>query len=175
MAFIHSKGMLHRNFNVDNIMLDSNYNSKIINFGEAKILECLSYQSSFAAESMTKNIGSMLYMSPEMMNDEDEYDCKTDVYSFGMVLFYIFAGCLPKYSLKDKAMGKVVPIPNNSPLMSNFCLDLISRCLNNDPNERPTFIQILEEIRKNSYQLNNDSDLSILSKRDKDLSKIDHL
>lgn len=70
-----------------------------------------------------------------------------------MILFYIFSECLPKDSMKDKTIGKAVPIPSHSPLMSDFCLDLISKCLRNDPNERPTFIQIMEEIRKNSYQL----------------------
>ena len=174
MAYLHDKGIIHRNFDIDSVMLDSDFNSKIINFGQAKIIECLSDQTTFA-ESMTKNIGSIFFMSPEMMNDDDVYDSKTDVYSFGMVLFYIFSGRLPKYSLKEKSNRKLVLVPSDSTLMSNFCLDLISKCLENDPNERPSFIQILKEIRKNSYSLTNDIDISVIQKRDRELTVIDHL
>ena len=57
---------------------------------------------------MTKGIGTLSFMSPEMLNKED-YDFKTDIYSFGVVLYFI--GNLPKYSLKDKMSGKPIQLP----------------------------------------------------------------
>ena len=41
MSFIHKLGMIHRDLKVDNIMLDSNYDAKLIDFGLVSINESL--------------------------------------------------------------------------------------------------------------------------------------
>lgn len=176
MAYIHQHGIIHRNLNIDNIMLDLNYNVKLINFAQAKIVECLLGPETYSISSMTKNIGSMLFMSPEMMNDDEDgtYDYKTDVYSFGMVLYFIFEEKFPKYTLSDKAKRKPFPIPDESPLMSNSCINIISKCLPLDPKDRPSFKEILEEIRSISYSLANGIDQSLIAKRDQELKKFDN-
>ena len=81
---------------------------------------------------MTRGIGTLAYMSPEMLNEED-YDNKTDVYSFGVVLFFTFVGSLPSQHIRDIMRGNPIQMPSPSPSISQFCIDLISRCLSPSP------------------------------------------
>lgn len=64
MSFIHKLGMIHRDLKVDNIMLDSNYDAKIIDFGLVSINESLFNNYSLTTESKTKGIGTIAFMSP---------------------------------------------------------------------------------------------------------------
>ena len=61
---------------------------------------------------------------------------------------------------------KDVPPPNPSSSISKFCIDLILRCLSFDPETRPSFIEILNEVRSNSYSLASNVDQSFVSLRD---------
>lgn len=76
-------------------MLNSVFDTKIVDFGLVRINENIFSQYSFVEDSLTRRIGTFAYMSPEMINEE-EYDNKTDVYSFGVVLYFMFVGSLPK-------------------------------------------------------------------------------
>lgn len=156
--------MIHRDLKIDNIMLDSIQNVKLIDFGLVSINECLFTNYSLNSHSMTKGIGTLSFMSPEMLNEED-YDFKTDIYSFGVVLYFIFVGNLPKYSLKDKMSGKPIQLPKASNSISQFCISLISKCLQYNPKYHPSFEDILEEIRNNSYSLASGIDTCKISKR----------
>ena len=112
-------------------------------------------------------------MSPEMLNEED-YDSKTDVYSFGVVLHAIFIGHIPKQSMRDKTAGKAIVVTEpESGNVSQFCTDLIKRCLSPDPKSRPSFEEILLEIRKNEFNLAPDVDTSIIAPIDRQLEEID--
>ena len=77
-------GMMHRDLKLENIVMNSVFDSKIIDIGLVHASEM-----SATSTSLTKGIGTLAYMSPEMVNEE-EYDSKTDVYSYGVVLFALF-------------------------------------------------------------------------------------
>lgn len=83
-----------------------------------------------------------------------------------MVLYFNTEGKLPKYSMKDKLMKKEVPLPKPSSSISEFCIDLISRCISFDAQNRPSFEDILNEIRENFYFLCSDVDQDFLSIQD---------
>lgn len=165
MISIHSHNMIYRDLKIENVRLDSNLNSKIVDLGFIKINETLYPESTNTQSSMMKGFGSAIFMAPEILNDE-KYDNKVDVYSFGMILLFILEGNVPKYTLKDKMKRKDVPLPNPSSFISKFCIDLILRCLSFDPETRPSFIEILNEIRSNSYSLASNVDQSFVSLRD---------
>ena len=110
-------------------------------------------------------------MSPELLKEE-KYDNKTDVYSFGVLLYHLFEGSLPKYKIKEKLNKKEFPLPNPSDSISKFCIDLISNCLSFDANSRPSFESILSQVRSNSYCFAPNIDFDFVSKRDKELSYI---
>ena len=172
MSHIHKLGWIHRDLKIDNIMLNSIFNAKIVDFGLVRFNEFLSNESSFVKNSMSKGVGTMAYMSPEMLN-EDEYNEKTDVFSFGIVLFYIFVGKLPDYKMRDRMAAKPINLPDESDSISRFCLDLIARCTAAEPADRPSFDQILNELRRNDFRLAGDVDKEFVEKRDKELISFD--
>lgn len=168
LNFIHKHNMIHRDIKIENIMLNSAFDAKVVDFGLARIDECFTGKD-FVSTSLTKGIGTLAYMSPEMASEE-EYSNKTDVYSFGILLHYIFVGKLPDYNLKDKLHSKPVPMPKPSSQVSQFCIDLMMKCTESKPDSRPSFEDILKEMRDNSYQLAAEIDLPLIKKRDNELS-----
>lgn len=107
-------------------------------------------------------------MSPEMVN-QDEYSNKTDVYSFGVFLYFMFFNSIPKQSLKDKTRLTPIKIPTEAENSASFGIKLMEKCLSPDCSERPSFENILNELRKNSFQIADDVDSEIISQRDKQL------
>lgn len=85
MRYIHSKGMIYHNLNIDSVMLNAVFQVKLIDFGLTKINEQLFGEEAMTSYSLTKGVGLDDFMSPEMMMQEN-YDNKTDVYSFGIVM-----------------------------------------------------------------------------------------
>lgn len=168
MRYIHKKGLIHRDLKIENIMLNSVFEAKVVDFGLVRIHESLSDDYSFVNESMTKGVGTLAYMSPEMIGEKD-YDYKTDVYSFGVVLYYIFVGNLPKYSITDKTNNKPFPLPSQSSSISSLCIDIIKKCTKHNPLDRPSFDDILNDLRKNNYSLADYVDQSIISRRDNEI------
>ena len=171
MNYLHKLGHIHRDLNADNIMLNSVFQVKIIDFGMAKINECLFDTETLNTVSMTKGIGAYEFMSPEMINEED-YDNKTDVYSFGIILYFLFVGSLPKQSIAEKAKSIPIKMPSPSNYISKFCIELIEECLSNNPEDRPSFEMIIEKLKNNSYGLASNVDKEIVSRRHHELNQL---
>ncbi|KAK8839890.1 hypothetical protein M9Y10_031603 [Tritrichomonas musculus] len=160
MSHIHNKGMMHRDLKIENIMLNYAFEAKIIDFDLVGFMN-----KEDLSESLTKGIGTFAYMSPEMTNEE-EYDNKTDVYSYGIVLFAIFTGHLPKQSLKDKMTNsKPIRFPHSSPSMSKYCIELIKKCTEFEPSKRPSFNEIISDMKNHSFALANQIDDKIIYQR----------
>ena len=63
------------------------------------------------AHSMTGGVGTPKFMAPEIVNEED-YDEKVDVYSFGVLLFFLLNnGDLSKIKIVDIFRGKKIDLP----------------------------------------------------------------
>ena len=159
MSYIHQKGMMHRDLKLENIMLDYAYDAKIIDFDLVGFMN-----NDELKESLTKGIGTFAYVSPEMANEEN-YNNKTDVYSYGVVLFAIFTGHLPKQSLKDKLNKKPVRFPHSSSSISKYCIELIKKCIDYDINKRPSFDEIIDDMRQHSFRLADEIDFNIINQR----------
>ncbi|KAK8842223.1 hypothetical protein M9Y10_026455 [Tritrichomonas musculus] len=171
MRYLHEKGLIYRDLNIDNIILNSFFNAKLIDFGLVRVNELLFGKEMMNSISMTKGVGDGAYMPPEMMNDED-YDNKTDAYSYGIVLYYIFLRTLPHQTFKDKALLKSIPLPEELKSISNACIELIRVYTLIDPNSRPPFEDIINYLRKNKYMLAPDVDPTIVKARDEELESL---
>jgi serine/threonine protein kinase len=95
MDAAHERGVIHRDLKPSNIMVDSNGIVKILDFGLAKMKHPHQKMNRKKGEShLTQKgfvIGTVAYMSPEQARG-DELDSRTDIFSFGCILYEMLEG-----------------------------------------------------------------------------------
>uniref|UniRef100_A0A1I7VP68 non-specific serine/threonine protein kinase n=1 Tax=Loa loa TaxID=7209 RepID=A0A1I7VP68_LOALO len=97
LQYIHQEGMIHRDIKPMNVLIDGSDHAKIGDFGLATrdivSRNLSSLNESDLSFSMTKDIGTALYIAPELLSTASgsiDYTTKIDVYSLGVVLFEMF-------------------------------------------------------------------------------------
>ena len=96
LASAHDAGIVHRDLKPENVMIGDDGRVKILDFGLAKMSLFGSRGSSVATASTTPGylIGTIAYMSPEQL-DGEAVDHRTDIFSFGTVLYELACGHHP--------------------------------------------------------------------------------
>ena len=93
VQYAHHKGVIHRDLKPSNILVDSEGNAKVLDFGLAKQM----IGPAQAVVSITQEIiGTLPYMSPEQAKgNPDHIDTRTDIYALGVILYEILTGHYP--------------------------------------------------------------------------------
>lgn len=145
MVYLHSMGFVHKGLKPNNIICMDRLHFKISDVFDSKYNELRSNLSSNS---------SMSYNAPEIINNE-KYDGKADVFSFAILLFYVVTNELPKTKMVDLLNGKRVQIPDS---VLPFTSSLISKCWSQNPDDRPSFSDILSCLEENEFKIINDVD-----------------
>jgi TolB-like protein/Flp pilus assembly protein TadD/tRNA A-37 threonylcarbamoyl transferase component Bud32 len=147
IAYAHSKGVLHRDLQPGNILLDENGEPMVSDFGLAKWLN----ETSDLTRTL-ETLGTPGYIAPEQTErPAAELTSTADIYSLGAILFYLLAGRPPFVGpnvLSVIHQAAATPAPRLRSLVPSLDRDLetiIARCLESDPNARYQSAEALAE------------------------------
>ncbi len=131
----HNLGIVHRDLKPNNIMIDDNGNARIMDFGIARTVKGKGIPGSGIM------IGTPEYMSPEQA-EAKEVDQRSDIYSFGIMLYEMTTGRLPfdgdtPLALAMKHKGKTAKSPKEfNPQIPDDLSGVILKCLEKEKEKR---------------------------------------
>lgn len=146
LGYAHAQGIIHRDIKPANIILLSNNQVKIADFGIARIMDPDLTQADNAAASLDLTQTGMVLGSPRYMSPEQcmglPLDARSDLYSTALVLYELltgnkaFSGKLPK-AVYDRVSNPVPPAPNTSdPRVSKLFDQVLRKALAKEPANR---------------------------------------
>ncbi|XP_052025825.1 sperm motility kinase 2B-like [Apodemus sylvaticus] len=137
MNYCHNQGVVHRDLKPDNIMIDSNGRVKIIDFG-------LSTQMK-PGQQLNYHCGTYPFAAPELLLGRLYDGRKTDVWTLGVVLYFMLTGRMPFDALNVPQLRRQVvsgkfPVPA---CLSKELQDLLSLLMTVNPTLRPTIAEVM--------------------------------
>ena len=171
----HEAGVAHRDLKPENVMVRKDHIVKVLDFGLAKLTEPDAVATGpIGAEDATRVqvnttpgvvMGTVSYMSPEQSIGK-AIDQRTDIWSFGVVLYEMIAGCLP-FQASD-IHRQIIAIQESEPLplqqhvtgVPERLEEIIAKCLAKDKNERyQTAKDLLIDLRNLRRKLDVDAEI----------------
>ncbi|CAI9276250.1 unnamed protein product [Lactuca saligna] len=171
LAYMHhdcSPPIIHRDISIANILLDSDYEAHISDFGTSKLLK-------LDSSNWTAIAGTYGYIAPELAYTMVANE-KCDVYSFGVVAVEVIMGkhpgdlitSLPTLSAADYLVpsnvgdSRIPPPSSEVEKQVKLVLNLSRACLNSNPHERPTMQQVSNRLMKDLLRIDISCLINIL-------------
>jgi tetratricopeptide (TPR) repeat protein/predicted Ser/Thr protein kinase len=131
----HSEGVVHRDLKPQNIMVDQQGRTSVMDFGIARSLELGGMTQTGAL------IGTPEYMSPEQVRGE-HVDARSDLFTLGVIFQEILTGTPPfqaetaMASMFKRTMERAVSVHQLNPGIPQYLSDIVAKCLEIQPQDR---------------------------------------
>jgi serine/threonine-protein kinase OSR1/STK39 len=142
LQYFHSQNQIHRDIKAGNILIDKDGQVYLSDFGVSAQIKTGHKRQTF--------VGSPCWMAPEVMEQEDGYDFKADIWSLGITAIEVAQGEAPNSELP--AMRVILAILNSPPPSlskhenwSQEFRQFVSCCLQKDSEKRPSIQSIIAE------------------------------
>ena len=143
LHYLHFNGILHRDIKLDNILIDSNGQIKICDFGVSRKMP--------KSELVHEHIGTPAYLAPEIVSNKGYKGFKADIWSLGVMTYIALTGQVPFKGnkieeLHDSILNHKVTFDKDSEL-SPMMQNLIKGMLEKDPKKRLTLNEISDKLK----------------------------
>jgi serine/threonine protein kinase len=156
LSYLHSLNppLVHHDLSPNNVLLNAiSLQTKVTDFGMSRALD----PSKMTRKSSVK--GTHAFMPPEGLVDPPVYDDKLDIFSYGNIIVTTTTHMWPNPGQPTKLEGKKLIAVSElqrrqqyldqfTPKESELFLPVVQGCLQNDPSERPTSIQLVTQMSK---------------------------
>ena len=166
MLYLHEQGLVHKDLKPENILVDKDFHIKIADLGVAsfknwsRLTKEETCRQKKIKSACQNNAGTLFYMAPEHLNDVNVKPVeKSDIYSFGIVIWAIFANKEPYENCINEDHIYFGIIHGNRPDIEEIIekcpkeiIDLMKQCWEQKAENRPTFSEISENYTPFYYQ-----------------------
>jgi serine/threonine protein kinase len=150
MEHLHGHHIVHRDLKSGNILISSDMEMKVCDFGTARAVVDKCEQSTVR--------GTYRWMAPEIMKEDDAIiDKNCDVFSYGCVLYELFERELPYHKEKNsvflamKVLDGLRPEFSGETSIPEFLKDLMEACWEEDAQKRPSFEDCITALRMKTF------------------------
>ncbi|RIB07807.1 kinase-like domain-containing protein [Gigaspora rosea] len=152
LKIIHKANLVHKDFHSGNIVNQNIFSSFITDFGLCKPVSQDSNSNAL--------FGVLPYIAPEVLYAHGkEYTHKSDIYSFGIIMSEVFTGYPPYHDIPhDKDLATHICLgyrPKIRCEVPQLLLDLMNKCLDADPQNRPTAEELVDRLGQFFNNLEN--------------------
>ena len=144
LAYLHGHEILHRDIKPDNILINSDGDYVISDFGISTRMRSTMRRSSMRQNKDADISGTIAYMAPEMFTKSPSAVKATDIWALGATLYELMTGELLFFGQGGVVQLKGAELPELPVSYSQYLRDTVMSCLNMDAWFRPTASELSE-------------------------------